>query len=265
MTDSKGSETVRRRYDSISDTYNRRYEINPLNGVAEALRDLVRSINAQHVLEVGCGTGYWLKTLLPHVKNIVGLDVSIGMLQQADARPKSLNLVCGTAEFMPFTPNTFDLIFVVNALHHFENRQGFIQQARGLLNHQGALAIVAMDISSAIGHAVIYDYFPGALEFDQARFPSWEDIETWMRRADFAVQPLYTVEHICYEKRGAGILDDHFIQRHGASSFMHMTDSQYQDGIDRIKSAIGEAEARSQVAVFKTEFQLKMTVGRIPK
>ncbi len=78
-----------------------------------------------------------------------------------------------------------------------------------------------------------------------------------------AVDPLRTVEQIRYEKRGHAILDDHFIQRHGASEFMGITDAQYQTGIDRIKSAICEAEARGKEAVFKTEMQLKMLVGSL--
>jgi ubiquinone/menaquinone biosynthesis C-methylase UbiE len=264
MSDSKSSDSVRRRYNSISDTYNQRYEINPLNGVAEALRGLVRSINARQVLEVGCGTGHWIKALSPHVKRIVGLDASSGMLRRALPVPGGIDLVCGSADSLPLAGKAFDLIFVVNAIHHFEDKQGFIDQSSRLLNSDGALALVGLDLSSAIGHTVIYDYFPGALEIDQARFPSWAEIEVWMGQAGLNVQPLRTVEHVRYEKRGAAILDDHFIQRHGTSQFMHMTDRQYQVGINRIKSAIAAAEARNEAAVFKTEFQLKMMVGRVP-
>jgi len=84
-----------------------------------------------------------------------------------------------------------------------------------------------------------------------------------MSAAGLAVRPLRTVEHINSEKRGRAILDDHFIQRYGTSEFMNLTDAQYQAGIDRIKSAIADAEARGEEAVFKTELQLKMAVGRV--
>jgi len=46
---------------------------------------------------------------------------------------------------------------------------------------------------------------------------------------------------------------------------MGLTDAQYQAGIDRIKSAIAETEARGEEAVFKSELQLKMAVGKIQK
>ncbi len=91
----------------------------------------------------------------------------------------------------------------------------------------------------------------------------WEQVESWMRQAGFVTRQPRTIEHISNEKRGRAVLDDHFIQRHGASQFMHLTDAQYQAGIERIKAALAEAEARGEDAVFKTDLQLKMVVGRV--
>ncbi len=259
------SQDIRNKYDSISGTYDRRYEINPLSGVEAALRGLIAEIGAAFVLEIGCGTGHWLKTLGPYVHWIIGLDSSNGMLHRALDPSCPADLVCGSAECPPFAASSFDLIFVVNALHHFSDKQGFIQQARRLLRPGGALAIVGLDVPSAIGHWVIYDYFPGTIEYDQSRFPLWEHVESWMEGAGLHVRPLHTVEHIRYQKRGRAILDDHFIQRHGASEFMGITDAQYEAGIDRIRSAIAEAEAIGEEVVFKTETQLKMLAGRVAR
>lgn len=256
---------IRNNYNSVSGTYDRRYEINPLNGTAEALHNLIAEIAARRVLEIGCGTGHWLKTLAPQVERIVGLDSSSGMLLQARGSASLIELVCGSADSPPFAGDSFDIIFVVNALHHFNEKQQFAEKAQHLLKAGGALAIIGLDVPSAIGHWVIYDYFPGTLEYDQSRFPLWEQVQSWMKAAGFAVSPLRTVEFIRYEKRGRAILDDHFIQRHGTSQFMGLTDAQYQAGIDRIKSAIAETEARGEEAVFKSELQLKMAVGKIQK
>ncbi len=258
MSDSKH---IRNSYNNISDTYNRRYEINPLNGVTEALQGLITEVDARRVLEIGCGTGYWLKTLAPRVEWIIGLDSSKGMLNRAPVRAGPIHLVCGSADLLPFTGSSFDLVFVVNALHHFDDKQEFVMQARHLLRPGGALAIVGLDVSSALGHWVVYDYFPGILEYDRSRHPLWSQILAWMSSAGLTIRPLRMVEQISYQKCGRAILDDHFIQRHGSSEFMSLTDAQYQAGIDRIKSAIAEAESRGEEAVFKSEFQLKMAVG----
>ena len=82
-----------------------------------------------------------------------------------------------------------------------------------------------------------------------------------MNSAGLVVQPMRTVEHIRFEKRGSAILDDHFIQRYGTSQFMGLTDAQYRAGIERIKSAIDRAETRGEEAVFRADLSLKMVVG----
>ena len=252
---------VRNEYNKISGNYNKRYELNPLKGVAKALRELVAEIRAQRVLEIGCGTGYWLKILAPHVDWIVGLDTSIRMLKEANHIPGTIQLVCGSADRLPFSKNSFDLVFVVNALHHFPDKKGFINQAGSLLRSAGALATIGLDVSSAIGCWVIYDYFPGAIEFDQSRFPHWEQVRSWMSDAGLTVRDPLTVEHIKTEKRGLDILDDHFIQRYGTSQFMGLTAAQYRQGIESIKLAISEAESKGEQAVFNADLQLKMVVG----
>jgi ubiquinone/menaquinone biosynthesis C-methylase UbiE len=264
MSELERSKKIRTDYNSMSATYSQRYEINPLNGVAEALRALIAETGARRVLEAGCGTGHWIETLAPQVDRIVGLDASSGMLCQAHIHSGPIALVCGSADFLPFAERSFDLIYVVNALHHFGDKQGFIEQARRLLRPGGTLTVIGMDVASAIGHYFVYDSFPGAAEYDLSRFPLWEQVMSWMHAAGLDVQPLRAVEDINDEKRGREILDTHFIQRYGTSTLMGLTDAQYQAGIECIKKAIAEAEARGEAASFKTDFQLMMAVGKVP-
>lgn len=263
MSDPDRHNDVRKEYDSIAGTYDRRYEINPLMGVEAALRDLVQAVGARRVLEIGCGTGHWLRILAPVVDWIIGLDASFGMLNVAVELRVPIDLVCASANALPFTGGAFDLIFVVNALHHFDDKRSFFEGARRLLRDGGALATIGMDVPSAIGHWVIYDFFPETVDYDRSRFPPWEQIESWMSGAGLIVEQPRTIEHVRSQKRGREILDDHFIQRSGASQLRVLTDAQYRAGIERIKAAICEAEARGDEAVFKTDLQLKILVGRV--
>src|SRR3989442_15842090 len=120
-------------YDQIASTYDQRYTVSPFVGIATALRSLVQDVGAEWVLEVGCGTGRWLAELQPVVRQVCGIDLSLGMLQQARQRPQSPSLICGHASHLPFPDAMFDLIFCVNALHHFPQPRVFICEARRLL------------------------------------------------------------------------------------------------------------------------------------
>ena len=50
-------------YDKIAPHYNRRFEAEQPEGIRAALVSLANSIGAKMVLEVGCGTAYWLTAL----------------------------------------------------------------------------------------------------------------------------------------------------------------------------------------------------------
>jgi ubiquinone/menaquinone biosynthesis C-methylase UbiE len=250
-------------YNRVSGGYNGRYEQNPLPGVAATLRDLVAQTGARRVLEVGCGTGHWLETLAPDLDLIVGLDPSAGMLTQAQARPGRIDLVQGRDDALPFAAGSFDLVYVVNALHHFNDKPGFPVAVKRLLRPGGALAIIGLDVPSAVDKWMLYEYFPETLAVDQARFPLWTDVQAWMSAAGYAAEAPRVAESIYTEYRGRAILDDYFIKKGSTSQFFYLTDAQYQAGIDRITRVIEEAEARGAEAIFRTDIQLHVVVGRV--
>ena len=66
-------------YDKIADTYDERYKsaYKP-EGIASKLLELAKSIRAQRILEVGCGTGHWLKTLQDQMQ-VYGIMIVTGM------------------------------------------------------------------------------------------------------------------------------------------------------------------------------------------
>ncbi len=250
-------------YNRVSAGYDGRYVQNPLSGVAATLRDLIVQVGARRVLEVGCGTGHWLETLAPQVEQIVGLDPSTGMLTQAQARTGNIALVNGRNDALPFADGSFDLVYVVNALHHFSDKPGFPAAVKRLLRPGGALALIGHDVPSAVGHWTVYEYFPETLEIDRARYPLWADVQAWMTATGYTVEPLRVAQHIHKEHRGRSVLSDHFLQRGGTSQLFLLTDAQYQAGIDRITRVIEEAEARGEEAVFRTDIQLYVAVGRV--
>ena len=132
--------------------------------LAIALQSLARELDAKRILEVGCGTGHWL-SILQSTAQVYGLDLSLGMLRQASTQ-KLRRLACGQAIQLPFPDQAFDLVFCVNAIHHFGQPRVFISEARRLLRPGGALAVVGLDPHGDRDSWYVYHYFEGTYETD---------------------------------------------------------------------------------------------------
>ena len=253
-------------YDRIAPGYNRRFAVGGTPGVAAGLRALARDLAADRhtlsILEVGCGTGHWLASL-EGGHRLHGLDLSAGMLRQARQRPVALELVRGRAGRLPFAAASFDLVYCVNALHHFEDRHGFVVEARRLLRAGGALAVVGMDPRRARAGWYVYDYFPGTYEADLARFPSWGVVADWMIAAGFGPLAWQTVEEIHDAKHGRAVLRDPFLAQDSTSQLTLLSDEAYAAGLARIEAALAAAEGAGETLTFPTDLALDMLAGRV--
>src|SRR5271169_987204 len=65
------------------------------------------------VLDVGCGTGRWLRRYSERGLRPVGVDATEGMLQRAAASGLKCPLVVGLAQSLPFADGAFDLVSAV--------------------------------------------------------------------------------------------------------------------------------------------------------
>ncbi|MCR4405397.1 MAG: class I SAM-dependent methyltransferase [Anaerolineae bacterium] len=249
-------------YNDIVPTYNQRYEANALPGVAAALLFLVQNCNANQVLEAGCGTGHWLTVLQSITPRIYGLDLSLGMLQQVCRRERRFHLTCGDASQLTFPTSSFDLVFCVNALHHFAHPPLFISETQRVLKPGGVLAIIGMDPHSNQDRWYLYDYFDGTHATDLARFPSGRTILDWMSAAGFTGMERRVVERIFQPLIGWEVLDSPFLQKRGTSQLALLTDEAYAAGLERIKTELSKAEACGEILVFPVDISLIMITGR---
>jgi ubiquinone/menaquinone biosynthesis C-methylase UbiE len=83
------------------------------------------------ILEVSVGTGgnVWF---LPGHAEYHGLDISWGMLRQcrrnARKHGRAIELVCGSAEHLPFRDGLFDCVFHVGGINFFDDKERAIQE-----------------------------------------------------------------------------------------------------------------------------------------
>jgi len=93
----------------------------------------------QRVLEFGIGTGRVALPLLPHVRQLVGLDLARPMMERLRAKDTSgrIALAEGDATRMPFAPASFDAVLSVHVLHLIPNWQAAVNEAARVLNPGG--------------------------------------------------------------------------------------------------------------------------------
>jgi SAM-dependent methyltransferase len=226
-----------------------------------AIQKIVEDRKPSNILEVGCGTGHWLEILASSVPERYGLDSSFGMLSQANQRTNPAHLVQGYAQNLPYTDDRFDMILVVNALHHFNAPVEFISEAYRLLRLEGILVIIGGDHLDSRDDWYIYKYFEGTYETDLARFPSWDTIEHWMMNAGFKGLTGDIVEQVVDHKYGRDVLQDPFLEKHMCSQLALLSDQDYEQGLRRIEASLTQAEASGEILVFPAEFTFRMLRG----
>jgi len=162
---------------------------------------------------------------------------------------------------LSFQPGTFDLVFCVNALHHFDDPPAFVSQARRVTRAGGALAIVGMDPQTERDRWYLYDYFPGTYETDRARYPSGDAILGWMDEAGFVRCHRRLAARIARDAAGREVLNDRILQKNGTSQLSLLTEEAFAAGMARIEEALQSAERRGEHISFPTHISLPIVVG----
>ena len=93
-------------------------------------------------LDVATGTGNAAFAIAGAVRSVVGLDVSEGMIAQAQSRAeheevRNVEFRIGSAEEMPFPDGSFDLVVARHAPHHFLRVDRFLAEVRRVLRPGG--------------------------------------------------------------------------------------------------------------------------------
>jgi ubiquinone/menaquinone biosynthesis C-methylase UbiE len=250
-------------YDTVADAYDRRYLRNDYSGVENAVTALVASNRDVRVLEVGCGTGHWLRVLADRSIRVAGLDASIRMLAHAQAHAHC-PVVLGVAEQLPWARASFDRVFCVNALHHFQNKDRFLAEARRVVRPGGQLMTVGLDPHTGIDQWYVYEYFDRTLETDKRRYLASSQIRDWMHVAGFVDCETREVQHVPARLLARTALEQGRLEKTATSQLSVLTDEQYEQGIDRIRTDMAAADARGDSLYLTADLRLYATLGSVP-
>lgn len=192
-------------------------------------------------IDLSCGTGNQLVAnaqAYPDLR-LVGLDFSIGMLNQARTKMAALPWIHGDATDLPFRDAAFDYASNQFAFHHVIDKAQMLREVFRLLRVGGRFVIQNIEPHS-MQDAQLYRYFPTVLTADLRDFAASKKIETMLRQAGFA-EVAITVNKHHTEKRRSDLLNA-WHRREDCSQLTAITDAEYAAGLAALERDIANAE-----------------------
>jgi SAM-dependent methyltransferase len=117
--------------------------------IADRTADLamVGQPHPKRLLDVGCGTGYLLRTLAsrcPDADGLTGIDPASSMIEVAGASScdDRLSFSVGVAEQLPYPDGTFDLVVSSTSFDHWFDQQAGLRECARVLHPGGQLVLV---------------------------------------------------------------------------------------------------------------------------
>jgi len=246
-------------YDAVASGFDVRYRTYDYTPIQNALSEFLGGSPLIAVLDVGCGTGYWLPAIAGRARAVVGVDHSAGMLKQATGA--SVHLVHSDAEQLPFMTETFDRLFCINALHHFVDRERFFDEARRLLRPGGGLFNVGLDPHAERDTWWVYNYFTETRRIDLDRYPPVRSIRSAMAGAGFAWAESCEVQVFEQVIPARDAIDRGLVSREFTSQLAVLSDQEFEAGLSRVKRAMAEAERTGGELFLDSELHFFATTG----
>jgi SAM-dependent methyltransferase len=246
-------------YDAVAAGYDLRYRHYDYRAIRDALSAFLGAGPLSAVLEVGCGTGHWLREMAGRAGRVAGIDLSAEMIARAVG--SGAMLVRARAEALPWAGQVFDRLVCLNALHHFTDRDAFFAEARRVLTPGGGLLSVGLDPHADRDRWWVYDFFPETRAIDLARYPAVRTLRGELVRADFSWSESCEVEVLEHVVSARDALDRGLVSRHFSSQLAVLSDDEFDAGVARIRDGMAEAAGEGRELTLESELHLFATTG----
>jgi len=109
---------------------------------------------AMIALDVACGAGHVAEQIAPHVRQVIGVDLTpalldLGARRMREAGIDNVLLQEGNAASLPFVDESFDLVFSRSALHHMADPERGVDEMARVCRPGGRVVISDMIPPSA--------------------------------------------------------------------------------------------------------------------
>jgi SAM-dependent methyltransferase len=189
---------------------------------------------AGRLLDIGAGTGGPAACLQDRGFDVVCVEPSPEMISEGRRTYPGLNYVRAAGEDVPLRDATFDAATVLYVLHHVDDPEAVLAQARRLIRPDGRVVVATGD-STCDRQRFFQRYFP-TLHPD---LPGAEEVSVYARAAGLDVIESRTVDHWIYPHRQ---LDEAYLRMVRTQMFATLRDlapDEFHDGLKRLQADAG--------------------------
>jgi ubiquinone/menaquinone biosynthesis C-methylase UbiE len=138
---------VQTHYDEIADVYDQRYDHRDrgrqyYDHIATAVMNRIGT--GGELLDIGCGTGLFIRRYLKYGGTVTGIDISTGMIRRATPIFPEVNFVAGNAEYLPFQDDSFDSISSLLAFSYLTRPDQTLKDCCRILRPGGRMAVCTL-------------------------------------------------------------------------------------------------------------------------
>lgn len=216
-------------YEDLAGAYARHRRVHP--GVLRALIDGAGIARESRVVEVGCGTGNYLRAIVETTGcRGTGIDPAEAMLTRARRQNRRVAWVRGRAEVLPLADGSADLLFSVDVIHHVADRAAAFAEAMRVLAPGGTLCTATDSEEDIRRRRPLSSHFPETIAVELARYPAVATLHGELTAAGFADIRVEQVE-LAY------LLTDPTPYRERTFSSLHLIpDETFARGLARLES-----------------------------
>jgi len=107
------------------------------------LRRLLTLTGEERALDVGTGAGAFAIALAPFVREVVGIDIVPGLLEEGRRwAPANVELVGADSTALPYERGSFDLVCTAGTLHHVQRPELVLAEMNRVLRPGGTMLVV---------------------------------------------------------------------------------------------------------------------------
>lgn len=135
-----------RRYNQSSKVYDNQYREEQEAKIIAAM-DNITVTPKSVILDIGCGTGLLFEHVVKNAQFIVGIDISRGLLSEANKKAKTCQntaLVQGDSDNSPLRNETFDFVFAVTVMQNVPSPKVTLNEIRRVSKSNAKIIVTGL-------------------------------------------------------------------------------------------------------------------------